>query len=112
MKSRLLFRQSGAIVRTASRWPELIWPIVGVLSMLALIASGAWLDMDRDLFAGQQQHQLQQQAQHEADVQEAFEAGRRRGRTEMVDSARSIWQAALDAGQQQCAAVRGQAVRP
>ena len=112
MKSRLLFRQHGAAIRTASRWPELIWPVVGVMSVLALIASGAWLDMDRSLFAAQQQHQLQQEEQQQASIQEAFEAGRRQGRTEMVDSARTIWQAALTAGEQQCQARRGQAVQP
>lgn len=112
MKSRLLFRQHGAVIRTARRWSELIWPVVGVMCMLALIASGAWLDRDRSLFAAQQQHQLQQEDQQQEAIKEAFEAGRRRGRTEMVDSARSIWQAALTAGEEQCQARRGQVVQP
>lgn len=102
MKSRLLFRQSGMVIRTKSRFQQALWPACGVMFVLGIFSLGAFLDRDTERFAAAEQVALQLDAQHQAQLRDAYEAGRRLGRTEMVDSARTIWQAALDQGQQMC----------
>ena len=102
MNSRLTFRESGMIIRTRSPLREALWPASGVVLVLGVFGLGALLDHDSYLFAGAEHAAQQQDTQHQAELRDAYEAGRQQGRAQMVDSARTIWQAALDQGQQMC----------
>ncbi|MBX3634727.1 MAG: hypothetical protein KF683_04970 [Rubrivivax sp.] len=91
-KLRLLFRETGHVIRTRREWN---WWTVGlaVALLLAVYAAAAVLDAHAD-----DGLVLQERAR-----QAAFEEGRRAGHAEMIATAEAAWQAAHMVAGARCA---------
>ncbi len=83
--------RSGAHVtptRTIPRWYAAVWPTLGCLFVVGVIALATWSDKQAD------QREAARLLALEAAEQRGFEAGRELGHAEMVASAEAAWQAA------------------
>ena len=98
MNSRQMFRESGHVIRTIRRDGSGIgFAVLAVLTLVALYGSLDWLD---ERAAAKSERN---KSQAEAALKEVYDTGRLDGRAEMLDSARAVWEAALQEGKDRCA---------
>lgn len=69
MKSRLLFRENGHVIRTRSRVPGFVWPLLACAGLVGLLAWGQHVD---------------DAAEQQDAVANAYQAGRTVGHLEMA----------------------------
>ncbi|MDO9093386.1 MAG: hypothetical protein Q8R98_23480 [Rubrivivax sp.] len=93
---RMLFRESGHVVRTRREGTGLGFVVLSLLILALLYGSLDWLD-ER---AKAKSQRLAERAQ--AALDERFEEGRKAGHHEMLDTARAAWNAALQEGKERC----------
>ena len=69
MRSRLLFRENGHVIRTRSRVPGFVWPLLACAGLVGLLAWGQHVDDEAD---------------RQDEVVNAYQAGRVVGHLEMA----------------------------
>ena len=93
MKSKMLFRDGGNVIRTRGDSPWW-WVACAFLAVAMAWVYVAWRDDTAE----------HQEAALEARLLATYEAGLRQGRAEIMASVKGGWQAGLDEGQLRCTA--------